>query len=103
MGFGCGVGDALTFQVLDDETQQVLYRSSIRSRNPSNEPTHPLNTTILEEPNTQTETPIYSFIHTSSNDPPYDPNAPIPSGTLSPDELIGRSFLLDEDEDGQRL
>ena len=31
VGFGTGVGDALTFKVLTDKTQRVLYRSSVRS------------------------------------------------------------------------
>ena len=31
------------------------------------------------------------------------PTLDIPEGSLKPDDLIGRSFLLDPDEDGQRL
>ena len=30
VGFAVGVGDALTYQILDDETQQLLFRSSLR-------------------------------------------------------------------------
>ena len=34
VGLACGVGDALTYQILDDESKELLFRSSIRPQLP---------------------------------------------------------------------
>jgi hypothetical protein len=47
--------------------------------------------------------PVQSFVRLSHEGDEAVPTDPALSGILLPDELIGRSFLLDEDEDGQRL
>ena len=93
VGIPYGVGDALTYQVLDDETERIIFRSSIR----------PQLQWEKSGPSTLPEKPIQSFIHLASeNTTDNHPLHPSLSGVILPDALIGRSFLLDEDEDGQR-
>ena len=92
VGIAYGVGDALTYQVLDDETQRILFRSSIRPQLPCEQ----------QGPSTLSEKPIQSFIRLGSESADTHPLHPSLSTILLPDDLIGRSFLLDEDEEGQR-
>lgn len=97
VGFACGIGDALTYQVLDDTTQELLYRSSIRPQHTGIHNAHP-----GEENSLLSDKPIESFIRLASETPDGNKLHSSLSGVILPDELIGRSFLLDEDEEGQR-
>ena len=114
VGFALNKGDALTFKVMDDETEEVLTRSVVRPRNdghPNRRVWNPLegeDDPDSEKSSDPSSTPIQYVRYESSSSngsaPAPDP-APDPAGNdqrLSPDELIGRSFVLEEQEDGSR-
>ena len=95
VGIAENVGHAMTIKVLMDDTKKIIYRSNVRSaldkRNP-NLRLDPLN--ISEKP--------YEFIkqlhqNISNGETPDKPSMPI----IEPADLIGRSFLLPEREDGE--
>ncbi|KAL7573453.1 hypothetical protein ACA910_013768 [Epithemia clementina (nom. ined.)] len=97
VGFGEHVGDALTHKLLDAETNKVIYRSAVcpaDARNPNkrsapdggeSDPVKSLNPTV--------------FVQTRQDD---DPSVYKPMPDFDPDSLIGRTFLLPLDENGER-
>ena len=117
VGFGESVGDALTFKILTDNTQKILYRSSIRSALTEEEPRL---LSALPYRNRRAEpagTP--DFLPTPSaptiNDVPTSPEivrSPTrdkSDGTkqhmsiIAPDDLLTRTYLTESDETGQRF
>jgi uncharacterized membrane protein YgcG len=109
VGFAPNIGDILTFRILTDDTNELITRSVVRPRTTSTDPNRRLDPFGGEEnqPVVKTVRAI-TYRQNDADDPlsrddvlPTD--APSPQGPLTPDELIGRSFLLEEDEDGQRL
>ena len=102
VGLACGVGDALTYQILDDESKELLFRSSIRPQLPRKQLTQGQDQ-ILGENHHLYDKPIQSIVRLANEGSEPLQLDPCLSGVILPDELIGRSFLLDEDEDGQRL
>ena len=114
VGFSEHVGHQMTYKVLTDDTQKVIYRSSVKLAE--------LDPNIrLHDPDPGG--PADDVIPTSTNDltvgsPPTDPDAHhdsapspvLPTDTSSPlmaiidaNDLIGRSYLSDPDEDGTRF
>jgi hypothetical protein len=86
IGFGDGVGDTLTWKLLTDDDNIVLYRSSVRSAVSSTPNLR------LASPKGETLTPITKssdtvFIHGRSD------SLGKPMRTLNCDDLIGRTFL----------
>jgi len=117
VGFGESVGDALSFKILTDDTQKILYRSSIRSALTEEE-----RKLLSESPdrNRRAEpagTP--DFVPTPSaptiNDVPTaaeivrSPSRDQSNGTkrhtsiIAPDDLLTRTYLTESDETGQRF
>jgi hypothetical protein len=96
IGFALGLGDALTFQILADDTGELLFRSTIRPRFPGkkDQDRHQ----PVGEPEILPDKPI-KVIHMESDGVHEILSDPV--NTLIPDELIGHSFLLEEEEDGQ--
>ena len=113
VGISEHVGPALTWKVLTNDTHKVIYRSLLR---PCTETDPNLRAESLggeEEP------PPQNFLHTrfdnlqgdgetnrpstqtdsSDADNPDDPPSPI----VDPEELVGRTFLMDKREDGQKF
>ena len=87
MGIANHIGDVLTYQVLTDDTQQVIYGSLVRPldiANPNIRVLHPLSDREeLEEP----AVPIVKTL-TETIDPEYDPKkTKLPK--FSPEELLG--------------
>jgi hypothetical protein len=98
VGFSLGVGDALTYQILADDTGELLFRSAIRPRFPGQKDQdrhQPVGETdILPDKPIEVILMKSDSVHEILSDP---------VNNLLPDELVGRSFLLEEEEDGQRL
>jgi len=117
VGFGESVGDALTFKILTDDTQKIMYRSSIRTalfeeeredigkqadRNVRAEPA------LTESPTT--DTPVTALPVPAM--PPEIVCLPVCTkadgtkrymSTISPDELVTRAHLTEPDDNGQRI
>jgi len=97
VGIAETVGDALTFKVLTDDTQKIIYRSAVRSAlNPTERNLR------LSALGGESSKPIQEIVKTRT---PLEgePNAlkTVQMPTFSPEELIGRTYLTDPDEDGQ--
>ena len=76
VGFAEHVGDALTHKLLDDDTKKILYRSAVRPSDSA----HPY-TRLVSDSQSATK----------------------PMAEYNPDDLIGRTFLLPKNEQGERL
>ena len=110
VGFADNVGHVMTFKVLTDDTQKVIYRSNIRSA------LSPLARNLRIDPLNDDGSPdqLKQFIR-SFHDPPdgstpndgesgsADPSDPSSIPMFHPSDLVGRTFLMDEQEDGQRF
>ncbi|KAL7571369.1 hypothetical protein ACA910_007681 [Epithemia clementina (nom. ined.)] len=97
VGFGEHVGDALTHKLLDAETNKVIYRSAVRPADARNPNKH-------SAPDGGELDPVKSpnptvFVRTRQDD---DPSVYKPMSDFDPDNLIGRTFLLPLDENGER-
>ena len=95
-GFGEHVGDALTHKLLDDDTKKTLYRSSVI---PSDS-THP-NTRLVPDGGENSQTPKPTVFVRSRQDS--SQSATKPMAEYDPDELLGRTFILPQNEQGERL
>ena len=106
----------MPFLILTDDTQQVITRSAVRSRWNNNDPILRLSPAGGEMGQQPVSRPVRNYIYAKDSkgqrvddlptlDIPEDDLLPdvIPEGHLKPDNLIGRSFLLDPDEDRQHL
>jgi len=95
VGFGEHVGDSLTHKLLDADTNQIIYRAAVRKAddvNP-NRRTAPFGGEI---PN---QDPNAIFIRSRQGE---NPNVTVPMAEFNPDDLIGRTFLTNAKENGER-
>ena len=93
VGFGEHCGDAMTHKLLDKITQKIIYRSAIR---PLTEDGGEASTS--KQPSSKVPT---VFIRSRQDDA--DPSHIKPMPEFDPDDLIGRTFLLPPQENGERL
>jgi hypothetical protein len=93
VGFGDSVGDVLTYKVLTDDTQKVIYRSYVRSA---------LND---EERNKRLENDDPSLIVEVVKSPerPLRQDGSTAMMVIDPDDLINRTYLTQADDQGQRF
>jgi len=118
VGFSENVGHMLTFRVLDYETLRILDRSHVRSARHTDEhnlrvrppgdwdpcsPTasSPAKGEESKPPTLRDRTDIFAKAHGLSDDEPCPHLAPMQHFTV--DDLIGRSFLMEETEEGERF
>eukprot|EP00986_Skeletonema_menzelii_P007778 scaffold3101_cov93-Skeletonema_menzelii.AAC.1 len=97
IGYAEDVGHSCTFKVFNEETQEILYRSSLRKVDPTTDtlnipPYDPKPFDDLDDER------IEQVIQTRAMD---DPSLRR-TAMFSPDELIGRSFLMNHNPDGTR-
>ena len=125
VGISEHVGHALTWQVLNDETQEVIHRSRVRpvSITDPNLRAGPTSGELSESPNVVKTRHEHVKFQTSSSSPDNQDqdqdqeekqarkgkeNQDTPENEANPppiidaEDLIGRTFLLDTQEDGQR-
>ena len=96
VGFGEHVGDALTHKLLDDDTKKILYRSAVRPSDSA----HPYKHLVPDGgESSQTPKPII-FVRSRQDD---NQSATKPMAEYNPDDLIGRTFLLPKNEQGERF
>ena len=85
------VGHAMTYQILTDDTKKVIYRSNVRSALTKEDRNKRVDLLGGEE-----VAPIIN----SSNDEDESPRKPMP--IFDPTDLVGRTFLKDPQENGER-
>ena len=119
VGFGEHCGDAMTHKILDQDTQKIIYRSAVRPKK-SSTPNHRLaphggevstSSDPSEDKNSSgspTGAPEGSspeqkaptvFIRSRDEE---NPSGSKPMPTFDPSDLIGRTFLLPPEENGER-
>jgi hypothetical protein len=93
-------GHALTYKVLTADTGHVIYSSLLRPMNTND--ANLLASMFAGEPDTHNEVvkSRNSTPHTMDESKPADIISP--STVFNPQDLIGRSFLMDKQSDGQR-
>ena len=94
VGIAEHVGHAMTYKVLTDDTSKVLYQSNLRS---ALDPSAP--NLRLDLPDGETPKPFIKSRHDSDDGEIKKFEMPI----VDPEELVGRTFLLEPCEDGQKL
>ena len=96
IGFAEDIGHSATFKVFNEDTKEILYRSSLRKINPDTDvlnipPYDPKPKNNLDdaeiEPVVQTRVPMNDIRRTAM---------------FEPQELVGRSFLMEPKPDGTR-
>ena len=96
VGFGEHVGDALTHKLLDDDTKKILYRAAARPSDSA----HP-NRRLVPDGGESSKTPKpIVFVRSRQDD---SQSATKPMAEYNPDDLIGRTFLLQKNEQVERL
>ena len=90
VGIALNVGDALTYKILTDDTHKIITRSAVRSR--SETPNKRLDI-FTDDPDAK---PVKNVIKSRQA---ATPNVRAP--TFQPDDLLGRTFLMQPKEDGQ--
>ena len=119
VGFGEHCGDAITHKILDHDTQKIIYRSAVRPKK-SSTPNHrlaphggevsassdpsedkissgsPLGSPEVSSPDQKAPT---VFIRSRDAE---NPSGSKPMPTFDPSDLIGRTFLLPPEENGER-
>ena len=96
VGFGEHVGDALTHKLLDLATNKIVFRSAVRPR----DLIHPNKRLSPEVGEIGDKTPIV-FIKDHKDNGGTSVNKPMP--TFNPSDLLGRTFLLPKNENGEIL
>ena len=114
VGISEHVGHALTYMILTDDTQKIIYRSLVRPVN-AVDANHRPATDEEETPPPEPEPPPTKFIKSrneagefinsipDSLDAPISPPQPDPTPVFNPEDLIGRTFLMDPKADGQKF
>ncbi|MGL4933427.1 MAG: hypothetical protein ACRC4P_08975, partial [Aeromonas sp.] len=93
VGIANNVGDALTYKILTDDTQKIIFRSAVRARD-SNEPNNRIETVSpMEEEGTKR-----GIIRSKER-----PLPNVQAIEFTPDDLLGRTFLDQPAEDGTRF
>ena len=119
VGFGEHCGDAMTHKILDHNTQKIIYRSAVRPKK-SSTPNHrlaphggevsassdpsevkissgsPLTDPEGSSPNQKAPTVFIRFRYEEN------PSGSKPRPTFDPSDLIGTTFLLPPEENGER-
>lgn len=95
VGFGETVGDAMTFKILCDDSNKIIYRSNVRSANDNSKENKRLS-------NDEGSDIIY--IKSKNDDlADTDDNSIKQLPFFKPMELIGKTYLGETQEDGQRF
>ena len=119
VGFGEHCGDAMTHKILDHDTQKIIYTSAVRPKKPST-PNHRLvphggEVSASSDPSENKISSGSPLGYPEGSSPEQKPPTVFirsreeenPSGsksmpTFDPSDLIGRTFLLQPEENGER-
>jgi hypothetical protein len=102
LGISEHCGHALTYKVLTDDTGHVIYRFLLLPVTTGDANLRA--SMFVWEPDTHNEIlkPRDDFSNIKNMDEYKLTDTPLPSPVFNPQDLIGRSFLMDEQPDGQR-
>jgi hypothetical protein len=99
VGVAENVGHAMTFKILTDDTNKIIYRSNICSA------LDPKRQNLRMDP--LNDDPVLKPIIKSRSDPDDPPHGESKGATsmtiVDPNDLVGRTFLMAPQEDGQRF
>ena len=101
VGIAEHVGHAMTFKILTDDTRKIIYRSNIRSA------VDPKSRNLRMEP--LNDDPVLAPIiksrhdHASSDSLHHGETLATPMPIVDPNDLVGRTFLMAPQPDGQRF
>ena len=84
----------MTYKVLTQDTMKVIFRSRIRSAKDST-----AKNLRVDNPDWEVKPEVLFLWYTYDPDNPDDKGMP----TIEPESLIGRTFLMKPEEDGQRF
>ena len=97
VGFADNKGDHLTWKILTDETQQIITRSAVRSANKTSP------NLMLDPPKGEAEPQdLTSVVFVYGRTHPDGSEETTLMSTINFDDLLGRTFLLPMDENGER-
>ena len=102
VGIAESTGDVLTYKILTDDTQEIIHRSAVRPAGDpdATHPTHPVNKRLDAPSPGETASSPHVKLHFEPEGGKGEYQAP----SLEPidvDDLIGRTFLTEEDENGR--
>jgi hypothetical protein len=97
VGIAESVGDALTYKILTDNTDKILYRSSVHSASKAGE----TNLCLMPQDGESNFKPINFVKLRRTENKIYYALKDLPGFT--PEDLIGRTFLTDTQDDGERF
>ena len=97
VGIAENIGNALTYKVLTDDTNKVITRSELRSAN------DPLTPNLRADPDKGEDPDAKPIFVAEYPDDDLSGLPPMTGPAISPDEIIGRTFLLPPDDKGQRF
>ena len=107
VGFADNVGDALCYQILTDDTQQIITRSVIRHADSDSDPNlrsfpsggegKDSSSVLLPKVNMSEEPKLKLW---SPNEPSESDDQPAKLPTVDPLEIVGRTFLRKREADG---
>jgi hypothetical protein len=95
------VGHTMTFKILTDDTRKIIYRSNIRSAldpKSRNLRMDPLNDDPILDPIIKSR---HDHAHSDSSN--HGENLATPMPIVDPNDLMGRTFLMAPQPDGQRF
>ena len=95
------VGHTMTFKILTDDTRKIIYRSNIRSAldpKSRNLRMDPLNDDPILDPVIKSRQN-----HAPSDSSNHGENLAMPMPVVDPNDLVGRTFLMAPQPDGQRF
>ena len=97
IGYAEDIGHSCTFKVFNEDTNEILYRSALRKVDPDTDTLNvpPFDPKPLDD---MDDDAIEDVVNTRSMDDP----ALKRTAMFSPEELIGRTFLMKQREDGTR-
>ena len=106
VGFSDTVGDKFCYKILTDDTQHVIHRSAVRSARNTNQVNRRLPSSVGESDNLIeiVKAPPRDNIgnlDTSDGDTPS--HKQIYGKVFDPDELIGKTYLMDKQDNGERF
>jgi hypothetical protein len=99
VGFALGVGDALTFQILDDTSKELLFRSAIRPKDPGKKSNDQL--LLIEEDDNPPDDTMDAVIFHSEGLSGVQVDTVL--DTNLPQELMDKAILVEGEEDDSAL
>ena len=106
VGFSDTVGDKFCYKILTDDTQHVIHRSAVRSARDTNQVNRRLPSSVGESDSLieiVKAPPRDNKGNLDTNDGYTPSHKQIYGNVFDPDELIGKTYLMDKQDNGERF